>query len=115
MFNKNKGPICPLLKGPCIEHKCMWYTKLMGSNPQTGESIDEYSCAIKFLPLLVIENANEARKNTATLDKMREERVEVANAQQEGMANLLNQALNAFNDIVVSNKQSKTLPPRDIN
>ena len=42
MFGKKieVGHYCPLLKKECIEHKCAWYTHIRGSNPNTGEDLD---------------------------------------------------------------------------
>lgn len=53
---------CPLLSKKCIKHECAWYTHLVGMNPQTGQPIDEYGCAIASLPILLVENAGEMRK-----------------------------------------------------
>ena len=30
----------------CKRFNCAWYTQVKGKNPQTGEDIDEYACAI---------------------------------------------------------------------
>ena len=50
-----KGKYCPLIKKDCIEHKCAWYTYVRGYNPNTGQEVDEWSCTINFLPMLLIE------------------------------------------------------------
>lgn len=58
------GKICPLA-GECIEHKCAWFTRIVGEHPQTGEAIDKEACAIAMLPMLLIENARHARAAVA--------------------------------------------------
>lgn len=71
--------ICPLMKGPCLEHGCHFYVHLTGLNPQTGLAQDEWNCAIAWLPMLLIENANETRKNSASVDKVANEIKGIAN------------------------------------
>jgi hypothetical protein len=45
----------------------------MGQNPQTGVQEDQWGCAIKWMPILLIENANQMRKTTASADKISNE------------------------------------------
>jgi hypothetical protein len=56
-------------------HRCAWYTKLVGKNPNTGEDVDDWSCAIAFMPMLQIEMANTNRGQTAALESFRNETV----------------------------------------
>ncbi len=42
-------------------HRCAWYTKLQGMNPQTGQPMDEWACAIAWTPILLVENAREVK------------------------------------------------------
>jgi hypothetical protein len=62
------GKICPLA-GECIEHKCAWFTHVIGEHPQTGEAIDKHACAIALMPMLLIENAKHARAGLAALSE----------------------------------------------
>ncbi len=62
--------ICPLIKDACLEHGCEFYTHLTGLNPQTGVAQDEWACAIKWIPLLLVENADQTRKAAASTDKV---------------------------------------------
>lgn len=64
---------CPLLRKPCIEHKCAWYTHMQGMNPQTGQPVDEWKCALVWLPLLLVENASMVRQNKAAVESFRNE------------------------------------------
>lgn len=65
--------ICPLINKECLEHGCEFWTHLLGQNPQTGAQQDDFGCAIKFLPILLVENASQVRKATASVDKVANE------------------------------------------
>ena len=49
------GNFCPLIGKECIGLQCNWFTQIRGTNPNTGEPVDEWDCAVKWLPFLVIE------------------------------------------------------------
>mgnify|MGYP000023527211 CR=1 FL=1 len=72
---------CPLIRKDCVKHKCAWYTHLVGKDPQTGQDIDNWGCAVGFIPLLQVELAGQTRGTTASVDKLREEHDNVARAQ----------------------------------
>lgn len=69
------GTYCPLIKKDCIEHKCKFYTHLLGNDPQTGKPIDKFDCAISFLPVLLIEGAQQTRQAGAAIESFRNEMV----------------------------------------
>jgi hypothetical protein len=69
------GVHCPLLDKECIQFKCAFWTQLRGTHPQTGAEVDEYGCAIAWLPLLLIENAKEVRQGAAATESFRNEAV----------------------------------------
>lgn len=69
------GKYCPLLKKDCIGLVCNWMIHLRGKNPQTGADIDEWDCSIKWLPMLLIENAKEVRHGAAATESFRNEMV----------------------------------------
>ena len=75
-----KSSICPLMKGQCIEHRCMWWIQLRGTNKNTGKEIDDWGCAVSWLPVLLIENANEVRQTGAALESLRNESIKGADA-----------------------------------
>lgn len=56
-------------------HRCAWYTKVVGKHPNTGEDVDEWSCAMAWMPVLQIEMANTNRGQTAALESFRNETV----------------------------------------
>ncbi|MBW8036115.1 MAG: hypothetical protein FVQ79_10920 [Planctomycetes bacterium] len=65
------GTHCPLLDKECIQFKCVLWTQLRGTHPQTGQEVDEYSCAIAWLPMLLIENAKEVKQGAAATESFR--------------------------------------------
>jgi cyanate permease len=38
---------------------------MKGTNPNDGKEVDEYACAIAWLPMLLVENAMQARQTGA--------------------------------------------------
>ena len=68
------GSACEEIKNNKL-YRCRWYTQVAGINPQTGESVDEWNCAMSWIPLLLIENANTNRGQTAAIESMRNEQV----------------------------------------
>lgn len=70
-----QGTFCPLIKENCIQFKCAFWTHLRGADPQTGQEIDEYDCAIKWLPILLIEGAKETKQGAAAIESFRNEMV----------------------------------------
>jgi hypothetical protein len=66
------GAKCEEIKDGAI-HRCTWYTKLAGTNPNTGETVDEHGCAIAWLPMLMIENSMQQRSTSAAVESFRNE------------------------------------------
>ena len=69
------GNFCPLLKKDCVQLQCAWFTCLRGKNPNTGQDVDEWMCAISALPMLQIEVASAARSGAAATESFRNEMV----------------------------------------
>ena len=69
-------PNCPLdgFK-PCRELECAWFMKVNGKNPNTGQDIEEWGCAMAWLPILMIENSNQQRQTGAAVESFRNEMV----------------------------------------
>ncbi len=98
MFEKGKAD-CPLWRGPCKEHACRWYIQVLGANPQTGEQMNQWDCAITWMPLLLIENSQQQRQTCGAVESFRNEMVKsndrslalMAGAQDMYRDNLLQQ------------------------
>lgn len=69
------GDFCPLVQGKCKKLECVWFTKIAGQDPNTGKQIDEYGCAVAWLPTLLIENAQQSRQTGAAVESFRNETV----------------------------------------
>lgn len=81
------GEYCPLIRKKCIEHQCKFFIHLLGKNPQSTATIDNWDCAIVFLPILLIEGAQQTRQAGAAIESFRNEAVK---ANQEGIFGLVN-------------------------
>ena len=69
----DQATYCPLVKGECLKNKCLWFIKLNGTNPNTGQPVDEWNCAMAWLPFLLVENAQQARSTGAAVESFRNE------------------------------------------
>lgn len=69
--------ICPMHKASCdtVCHKCPLWVQLRGTNPNTGEAVDEWMCSLGALPMLMIEAAQQARQGAAATESFRNEMV----------------------------------------
>ena len=66
---------CPLIGEECMKLKCEWFTQVRGTNPNTGEDVDEWGCAVTWLPMLLIENSQQQRQTGAAVESFRNETV----------------------------------------
>lgn len=57
--------------------------QLRGSNPNTGAEIDDWGCAIGWLPLLFIENTQMQRQTGAAVESFRNEMVSANEVSQQ--------------------------------
>lgn len=69
------GNFCPLIKDECVGLKCAWFTQVRGTNPNTGAEIDEWNCAVTWLPVMLIENSQQQRQTGAAVESFRNEMV----------------------------------------
>jgi hypothetical protein len=66
------GSKCEEVKDGAI-NRCAWYTTLAGTNPNTGDKVDEKGCAMAWLPMLMIENSMQQRSTSAAVESFRNE------------------------------------------
>jgi len=76
---KKTEPICPLVKGECEGAGCMFWVQIMGKHPQTGEQLNMPDCAIRWLPILMIENTKSSIETGAAVESFRNEMVKSNN------------------------------------
>jgi hypothetical protein len=74
--------ICRWHKQPMSEvcHKCDAWTHLQGRSPNTGETIDDWKCADSWIPILLLEIAQQARSGAAATESFRNEMTARADA-----------------------------------
>lgn len=77
------GTYCPLIKKNCIQNKCAWYTQVRGLNPNTGQEIDEWGCAVSWMPVMSIEVAQKQYQTAAAVESFRNEVVRTNNENQQ--------------------------------
>ena len=70
-----QGTYCPLLKKECIGTKCAWFTRVQGYDTNTGKEVDEYQCAIAWMPMLMVENSGQQRQTGVAVESFRNEMV----------------------------------------
>ena len=76
------GAKCEEIKDGAI-HRCVCLTKLAGTNPNTGEKMDEEGCAMSFLPILLVENSMQQRSTSAAVESFRNETVQANQTTQQ--------------------------------
>ena len=94
------GDYCPLIQKKCKEHKCKFYTQIMGKNPNTGEDVNQFDCAVTWLPMLLIEGSQQTRQSGAAIESFRNEMVKM----NENSLNLLSEKNNDHENITWSEK-----------
>ena len=78
-----QGKFCPLIGKDCIQLQCAWFTQVRGMNPNTGEEVDDWSCAVTWLPTLMIENSQQQRHTSSAIESFRNETVKSTMKAQE--------------------------------
>jgi hypothetical protein len=68
-----QGTYCPLVQGECKQLECAWFVKIAGKNPNTGQDVEEWNCAVSWLPMLLIENTQQNRQAGAAVESFRNE------------------------------------------
>lgn len=55
--------------------RCAWYVEMEGQDPQNGELLREWRCAIAWQPILMVEQARQTRSVAAATESFRNEMV----------------------------------------
>ena len=88
-----QGKYCPLIKKDCVGLQCSWFTQIRGVNPNTGEPVDEWGCAITWLPTLMIENSQQQRSTGSAVESFRNEVVKSNQENQQLYIQSINQGV----------------------
>lgn len=81
MGTLKNGTFCPLIKKDCVGLTCAWYTRVQGYDMNSGSQVDNYECAISWLPMLLIENSGQQRQTGAAVESFRNEMVKANETQ----------------------------------
>ena len=76
--------------------------KVRGSNPNTGEEIDDYGCSVAWMPVLMIENSQQQRQTGAAVESFRNEMVKANDVSQQVLRATIQQVTPATNFIEVN-------------
>jgi hypothetical protein len=75
---------CPLNNfEPCKQLDCAWFIQVRGTNPNTGKEVDEWACAMAWMPILLIENSQQQRQTGAAVESFRNEMVRANETSQQ--------------------------------
>jgi hypothetical protein len=79
---KPKGPEdlnCPQWLKPMSKvcHSCAWWTPVSTTDPATGKTIEDWACAISWMPKLMFENAKQTHAAGAAIESFRNEMTQV--------------------------------------
>lgn len=94
--------------------KCRWWQHLAGKDPQTEKMVDQYDCAVAWLPTVGIEGAQMSRQTGASVDKVANEVLAV----KQGMATLAGAvriAAASISQAIETGSLTVMLPPPDGN
>jgi hypothetical protein len=93
---------CPLNNfEPCKQMDCAWFIHLRGMDPNKGKEVDEWACAIAWLPMLTIENSQQQRQTGAAVESFRNEMVKANESNQQL---LLATTLNSIPKLIEGNQ-----------
>ncbi len=70
------GSVCEEAKAGKL-HRCRWFVKLRGKDPQSEEQFDERRCSMEWLPLLQVEHSLFERQTGAAVESLRNNVVKV--------------------------------------
>ena len=78
---------CPLDNfNPCRQFECAWFMEVKGTNPNTGEEANEWGCAMAFMPIMMMSNAQQSRQTGAAVESFRNEMVKSNQTSNELMS-----------------------------
>lgn len=87
-----------MIKKDCVGLKCVWFTQVRGTNPNTGKEVDEWACAVAWLPVLLIENSQQQRQTGAAIESFRNEMVKANEKTTQVMLNAVSNPTLTFGD-----------------
>ena len=83
-----------------VDHNCRLWQHIVGKDPQTDATIDNWGCADEFTNKLLIENSQMSRQTGASVDKVATE----ISRFHEGMVNMNLRGLPPGEDAILIGK-----------
>lgn len=104
-----RGTKCPVMGGKsCMQFECVWWMSIKGADPQTGEPVEEWNCAVVYQVVASLETAQQSRQTGAAVESFRNEMVR----QQGALAMLLAGAMEDANGVPrLESKKDDAAPP----
>lgn len=67
------GLKCPLMRKDVSKvcHNCAWFSRITGTDPQTGAPVDHWACAMNMTVLATIDAGRASREAAATTQELR--------------------------------------------
>lgn len=97
---------CPLHNfEPCKQLECAWFMKVQGKCKNTGADVEEWGCAVAWLPSLLIENAGVSRETGAAVESFRNEMVQSNNTGNVILTELMRKTANARDYYITEDKK----------
>jgi len=94
--------------------KCRWWQHLAGKDPQSEKMIDQFDCAIAWLPVTSIEGAQMSRQTAASVDKVANEMAELKTG-VHGLGGALRVAAQNIRQGIEAGSLQIFLPPKSEN
>lgn len=87
---------CPLNNfEPCKQLDCGWFMKVAGTHPNTGEQLEDWGCAVTWIPIMLMENGRQQHSTASAVESFRNEMVRSNEAGQQALLSVLQQAKNS--------------------
>ena len=86
------------INGKQVLVRCPWYTKVAGTNVNTGKESEDWGCAIAWMPALMVNSANESRRSTAAIESFRNETVKESELTRQVLATPFNSRMKVINE-----------------
>jgi hypothetical protein len=69
--------VCPFHKKTMdtVCHKCPLWMQVRGKDPQSDSEIDKWDCTLAWMPLMILESAQQSRQTGAAVESFRNEMV----------------------------------------
>ena len=108
------GTFCPLVKKDCIGLQCAWFTRVQGVDTNTGNQVDEFQCAIAWMPMLLIENSGQQRQTGAAVESFRNEMVKSNETSQKVLLASLGFQRPQDHVLEIEPPKAKTVKPKTV-